>query len=95
MRFKIDGNLPIEIAELLNASGFDASTVYHQNINGTPDNNLIIVCKDEGRILITLDTDFSDIRTYIPKENKGIILFRIQNQSKRNVLNIFEQICLN
>ena len=92
MLFKIDENLPVEIAELLNSNGYDASTVNHQNMQGVSDVNLILACRNDKRILITLDTDFADIRTYSPKENNGIILFRIQNQSKRNVLNIFEQL---
>ena len=34
MKFKIDENLPIEVAQLLNQAGYDAMTVYEQNLGG-------------------------------------------------------------
>jgi Domain of unknown function (DUF5615) len=36
MRFKIDENLPIEVAELLRAAGHDALTVLDQNLGAGP-----------------------------------------------------------
>ena len=62
MQFKIDENLPIEIAEMLNDAGHDAKTVNNQQLQGARDHPLVNVCKSEHRALITLDTDFSDIR---------------------------------
>lgn len=76
MRFKLDENLPVELVEKLIANGHDAFTVNQQNMQGTNDENLIRVCKIEGRTLITLGTDFSDIRKYPPKEYMGIIVLR-------------------
>lgn len=34
MKFKIDENLPVEVAELLQKAGHDAMTVYDQNLAG-------------------------------------------------------------
>jgi len=59
MRFKIDENLPIEIAEILINSGHDAKTVNAERLQGAKDPVLIGVCKSENRVLVTLDTDFS------------------------------------
>jgi predicted nuclease of predicted toxin-antitoxin system len=33
-------------------------------------------CTHEGRILLTLDLDFSDIRAYLPEEFPGILVLR-------------------
>jgi hypothetical protein len=33
-------------------------------------------CKREGRILLTLDLDLSDIRAYLPEEFPGILVLR-------------------
>ena len=41
MQFKIDENLPIEIAELLNDAGHDAITVNNQQLQGARDHLLI------------------------------------------------------
>jgi predicted nuclease of predicted toxin-antitoxin system len=60
MQFKIDENLPIEIAELLINAGLNAKTLNDQQLQGTKDPVLIDVCRSEHRVLVTLDTDFSE-----------------------------------
>ena len=92
MQFKIDENLPIEIAELLNDSGHDAKTVNNQQLQGAKDSLLANVCKNEHRALITLDTDFSDIRAYAPEEFSGIIVFRVSTQAKSHIIKVFRSI---
>ncbi len=92
MLFKIDENLPVEIAELLIQSGHDAKTVVDQRLQGSEDPALLDVCRHEHRVLITLDLDFSDIRTYPPQENEGIIVLRVANQSKPHVMHIIRHI---
>lgn len=77
MQFKIDENLPIEIAGLLINAGHDAKTINEQQLQGIRDPVLIDVCKSEKRVLVTLDTDFSDIRAYPPQEFSGIIVLRV------------------
>ena len=49
-------------------------------------------CINENRILITLDLDFSDIRTYPPQNIPGCIVLRPHRQSKKRVINIIERI---
>jgi len=41
MHFKIDENLPIEIAKLLISAGYDAKTVNEQQLQGVKDPVLI------------------------------------------------------
>ena len=38
MKFKIDENLPVELAELVPALGHVATTVFEQRLQGKPDN---------------------------------------------------------
>lgn len=45
MKFKIDENLPVELAKLLQVSGYDATTVVAQQLNGESDAVIIEVCK--------------------------------------------------
>jgi len=92
MQFKIDENLPVEIANLLRDAGYDAKTVYDQQLTGVDDRALLNICKKENRILVTFDMDFSDIRTYPPQKEKGIIVLRVSNQSKQYVLKVFKRI---
>ena len=64
MRFKVDENLPVEVAEMLRQVGHDAATVLEQHLGGSDDAQLAALCQLESRIFVTLDMDFSDIRSY-------------------------------
>ena len=82
MKFKFDENLPVELAEELRAAGYEAATVDDQRLVGAGDRQLSEVCKSEGRILVTLDLDFADIRTYPPEEHPGLIVLRLVRQDR-------------
>jgi predicted nuclease of predicted toxin-antitoxin system len=86
MRFKVDENLPIDVAEILRANNHDAMTIFDQEMVGQPDLKVASVCRAEERALVTLDLDFSDIRTYPPAAHAGIIILRPRTQSKPDVL---------
>ena len=92
MRFKVDENLPTEIAGLLTQRGHDAQTVHDEGIAGARDESLHAICKREARVLVTLDIDFSDIRYYPPEQLPGTIVLRVGNQSKKHVLQVFSSI---
>ena len=91
MKFKIDENLPVEFAEILVKSGYDALTVNDQNLAGEADEILIEICKKEHRILITLDLDFTNILKYIPEKYEGIIVLRSVHQDKNTLLTILKK----
>lgn len=92
MRFKVDENLPAEVAELLRVNMHDAMTIFDQHMVGELDPNVASVCKSEERALITLDLDFSDIRTYPLSEHPGIIILRPRTQSKPDVLALVDKL---
>jgi predicted nuclease of predicted toxin-antitoxin system len=88
VRFKIDENLPPESSALLQNSGHDALTVWDQRLQGQPDLTIARVCQEERRIFITLDLDFADIRTYPPDQYSGLIVMRLNSQSRTYVLRV-------
>ncbi len=92
MNFKVDENLPVEIAALLRKTGYDATTVSEQGLIGTSDTNLAAVCRKEKRIILTLDTDFADIRHYPPDRFCGIIVMRLNRQDKPHVLEVLQRV---
>lgn len=91
MRFKIDENLPVELAEDLRAAGHEAATVDDQRLVGTSDRHLAEICQHEGRVFVTLDLDFADIRTYPPDEYSGLIVLRLSRQDKPHVVDVFRR----
>lgn len=91
MKFKIDENLPAEAAESLAAAGHDAMTIHDQRMVGQPDPIVVGVCQKEGRALVTLDLDFSDIRAYTPVNYPGVIVLRPRTQAKPAVLELISK----
>lgn len=91
LKFKIDENLPTEIVDCLISAKYDAISVFDQGLVGANDSKIAEVCNKEERVIVTLDTDFMDIRTYPPDEYSAIIVIRVKNQSKRYIINVFTQ----
>ena len=92
MQFKIDENLHCDAAELLRQHGHDAITVFEQGLRGESDSNIADVCRREARSLITLDLDFSDIRVYPPSDYEGIVVLRLNDQSRPSMLQVLRRI---
>jgi predicted nuclease of predicted toxin-antitoxin system len=86
MQFKTDDNLPLEVAEILVQSGFDAVRVDQQGLAGVADAGLAAVCLVEGRAIVTLDTDFMDVRRFPPEQYAGILVLRPHRQSVPQIL---------
>ena len=57
MNFKIDENLPLEFIDLLREAGHDAVSVLDQQLGGADDSTVAARCRQEHRVLITLDLD--------------------------------------
>ncbi len=89
--FKIDENLPEEIAVLLREAGYEAVSVRDQGLVGEPDSTIADVCNAEGLVLVTLDLDFANIQVYPPDRTSGIMVFRVSDQGKPRLLQVLKQ----
>jgi predicted nuclease of predicted toxin-antitoxin system len=76
VRFKLDENMPRDALTLLRAAGHDVESALDEGLGGRPDDDVLRASVEEGRILITYDLDFSDIRTYPPSSTAGIWVLR-------------------
>ncbi|HEY3366820.1 MAG TPA: DUF5615 family PIN-like protein [Symbiobacteriaceae bacterium] len=91
-KFKLDENLPVGLANDLTMAGYNATTVFSEGLSGTPDDRLLAQCDAEGRILITLDLDFSDLRAYPPDKHTGIVVLRPPDQSVPALRKLFSKL---
>ena len=82
MRFKLDENLPVELAEAFREAGHDAVTVLDQDLTGVQDPDLASICIRQGRTFVTFDTDIADVRTCTPSANPGFIVLRLEIQAR-------------
>jgi predicted nuclease of predicted toxin-antitoxin system len=92
VRFKLDENIASELAAFLRGNGHDASTVTEQRLSGADDVAIAAVVRDEGRVLVTFDLDFSDIRRYPPQNFPGLIVLRIARQDPEWILAVFQRL---
>jgi len=86
MKFKLDENLPLQIAAEIRARMHDVETVGEEDLTGRLDIDIWQAAQREGRILITQDLDFSDTRKFQPGTHHGIVLIRLQSPSRRNLI---------
>jgi Domain of unknown function (DUF5615) len=77
MKFKLDENVDLRILSRFRLVGYDVATVPEQNLISAPDTELIEICLQEGRCLVTADRDFSNRGRYNPANYPGIAVIRL------------------
>jgi uncharacterized protein with PIN domain len=80
MKFKLDENVDLRILSRFRLAGYDVATVPEQNLVSAPDTELIEICHQEGRCLVTADRDFSNRGRYDPANYSGIAVIRLPPQ---------------
>ena len=88
IRVKVDEDLPRQVADLFSECGHDAVTVVMQGWQGFTDEALWPLVQQEERWLITADKGFADIRIYPPGNHAGVLLFRLEEESRRGYLEL-------
>ena len=77
MRLKLDENLGERLRPLLGGHGHDVDTVLVEGLGGAGDDRVGAAAKRDGRMLLTLDLDFSDITRFPPGAHPGIVVIRV------------------
>ncbi len=79
MKIKLDENLPVSAAAILQAAGHDVDTVTAEGLTGAPDLDVVAAATAADRILVSLDRGLGDIR------HAGIVVLRLTDQSPATV----------
>jgi predicted nuclease of predicted toxin-antitoxin system len=80
VKFKVDENMPADLAGYLRQAGHDVVNVVEEGLGGEDDPPVLRAATKEGRLFLTFDLDFADIRNYPPGSHAGIVVFRLQDQ---------------
>jgi predicted nuclease of predicted toxin-antitoxin system len=76
VKVKLDANLGTRGQRVFAEAGHDVSTAESQGLSRAPDAVVIQRCTEEGRALVTLDTDFANAMLYPPDKHAGIVVLR-------------------
>jgi predicted nuclease of predicted toxin-antitoxin system len=87
-RFKLDENLPRDAMAPFRDAGHEVEGVLDERLGGQGDAAVFAACQREGRVLVTLDLDFADIRQYPPGDNAGIWVLRPSTQNITHLLEL-------
>jgi predicted nuclease of predicted toxin-antitoxin system len=95
MKLKLDENVDLRLVPILEAKGHDVDTVLDEGLSGSDDDVIYGTCRTVGRVLITLDTDFSNPFRFPPSKTEGIIVVRppraVLSAIKATLLGAFAQ----
>ena len=86
MRFKIDENLPVEVAEALRDLGHEADTVEDEGLAGAVDQAIVAAARIDARILLTLDQGLADSVRFPAATHAGLVLFRPGSLGRKKVV---------
>ncbi len=78
MKLKLDENLPESLVSELSDLGHDVDNVRGERLTGCEDTAVWKAAQEAGRVLITQDLDFSDMRKFAPGTHCGLILVRLR-----------------
>lgn len=85
MNFKLDENMLADLATHLREAGHEVADVVEEGLSGEDDPPVLTAATAEGRILLTFDLDFADVRHYPPGTHAGIVVFRLHDQRWRTL----------
>lgn len=91
-RFIVDEDLPEAVAVELNKMGYWAKHVRQINLRGASDQKVFQYAQSQGATLITADKGFGDIRRFPGGTHYGIIVMRLRNRSRNNILQRLNQV---
>lgn len=89
MRFLIDENVPLLVATALRESGHDCLVVAESDAQ-TPDVDLLARARDDERVLVTFDSDFSRLIFHeLAPPPAGVVFMRSRPEQARVVARSF------
>ena len=92
MQVKLDENLSNLHGQFLQQAGYDCDRVTDEGLSGADDTVIWRQVCAEGRFFVTLDLDFSDIRSFPPGTHPGILLLRPRSSSRQAVLDLLARV---
>lgn len=89
MRFLLDSALSPWMAEELRRAGHDAVHARELGLAAAPDREVLARAAQEGRVLLTADTDFGTLLASSGAQQPSVVVFRQTDKRPPYVLTLF------
>ncbi|ACK70628.1 conserved hypothetical protein [Gloeothece citriformis PCC 7424] len=81
MKFLADMGVSLRTVEWLRNIGYDIVHLREQGLQRLPDEEILIKARIEGRILLTMDLDFTNLLAWSGETLPSVILVRLGNEN--------------
>jgi predicted nuclease of predicted toxin-antitoxin system len=78
MRFLADMGISMTVVQALREQGYDAIHLREQDLQRLPDPEILMKAKQESRVILTFDLDFSDLLAISRESLPSTVIFRLQ-----------------
>lgn len=82
MKFLVDQNRSPHLAELLREAGHDAVHTTELELERAEDSELLALAADQGRVVVSGDTDFGALLAMLRATEPSVILFRARHMPR-------------
>ncbi|GAB4208413.1 MAG: DUF5615 family PIN-like protein [Coleofasciculaceae cyanobacterium] len=79
MKFLADMGVSMTVVQRLRESGYEAIHLREEGLQRLPDPDILEKARQEERIILTFDLDFSDLLAASADRLPSVIIFRLQN----------------
>jgi len=84
MKFLVDANVRYSVGIFLQSSGHNVQFIAGTSLHNLADADILNIAQQQSRIVLTNDKDFGHLAYYRNLPHTGIILFRLNNESRSN-----------
>ncbi len=88
MRFLADANLERVLVDWLRAQGHDVTWAVDLPPS-TPDDEILAIAEQEGRVVVTNDLDFGELVFRQRRSSIGVVLLRYRTTSSAELVSLF------
>jgi len=89
-RVKLDENVPDLVGTILQQAGHQVAVARDQDLAGKPDDRVLEVASNEGRVLVSLDRGFANVLQHPPEAAAGIVVIRLDEQTLPRIQRVAE-----
>lgn len=86
MKFKLDENFAPGVADVFRRRQHDVHTVVDEQLSGASDDNVLNAAVAEGRVLVTLDRDFTSTLRFPISRSAGVVVFQIHYRVSQSLI---------